>query len=242
MKYSAIISTFFILSACNPDGAGCFKSTGSIETIAVEVPTFIAIDVSSNIEVHISNSPIQEVKLTAGSNLIPGIRLEVIDGVLFLENLNSCNWAREYMNPVVEISNPTLTNITQRGYGNIISTEKLTHDALTLENIGGAGDFKFDLDVLSLTIVSNEVANFYITGNTVKLNIGFYYADEIFFGEGLRATDCYVTHYGSNSIHVDVSGSLRGNIYSFGDIIMHHQLPQIIDVVEGSNGRLVFIP
>ena len=242
MKYLGIILIFFALSGCNPDGVGCFKSTGSIETVTVSVTNFTAIDVSNNIEVHISNRPLQEVKLTAGSNLIPGIRMEVIDGVLFLENLNTCNWSREYINPIVEISIPALTNIVQQGFGKIISTETLTYDSLMIENRGGAGDFRIDVDMRSLVITSNEVANFYITGVVAQLRVGFYYSDEIFFGEGLKATDCDVTHYGSNSIHLDVSGSLSGTINSFGDVIMHHQLPQNIDVQEGSNGKLIFKP
>lgn len=231
-----------MFAGCNHDGVGCFKSSGQIETIPIVVADFTEIDISGNIELHISNKPSKELVLTTGSNLIPGIRMEVVDGVLFLDNLNTCNWTRKYINPVVEISNPELTKIVQHGFGKIRSTETLTHDQLVLENKDGAGDFILDVNVKILSVQSNEVANFYITGSADLLNVGFYYADEIFFGEDLKAINCYINHHGSNSMHLNVSGSLKGAIHSFGDVIMHNQLPSIIEVEENADGKLIFIP
>ena len=242
MKRFYYIAFFLILSACNPDGIGCFKSSGPVETIAVEVADFSVIDVSANIEVHISSGGSQDVQLTAGANVIPGIKMEVIDGVLYLDNLNTCNWTREYVDPVVEISNPVLTKISQHGAGKIISNGILTFDELILENKGGSGDFMLDVNIRSLYVVSNEVANFHLKGIAMELRVTFAYHDEIFFGEELQVNNCQVTHYGSNSMHLNVSGSLKGAIYSYGDIIMHRQMPQTLDVAESENGKLIFVP
>jgi len=242
LKTFITISILLVLAGCNPDGVGCFKSSGTIETVSIVVPEFNVIDVSGNIEVHLFNKPTKEVSLTTGSNLIPGIRMEVVDGVLFLDNLNTCNWTRNYENPVLEISNPGLTKIMQRGSGEIIGMEMLTYDQLLLENKFGSGDFILGVNVRRLDVVSNEVANFYLTGSAEELNIGFYYADEIFFGDDLQVNNCTVTHYGSNSINLNVSGSLKGTIYSFGDIILHNQLPQTVDVDELADGKLIYVP
>ena len=233
---------FIIITGCNPDGIGCFKSSGSLETVTVDLADFTVIDVSGNIEVHITSGATKDARLTAGSNIIPGIRMEVIDGVLYLDNLNTCNWTREYVNPIMEISDPALTKVVQHGFGGIISNGTLVYDALTLENKDGSGDFNVDVNVQNLTVVSNEVANFYLRGSAEQLVIGFYYADEIFFGEELQVDNCQVTHYGSNSIHLNVSGSLKGSIYSFGNVFMHRQMPQTIEVTESENGKLIFVP
>jgi hypothetical protein len=240
MKKLSYIVFLIIIIGCNPDGIGCFNSSGSIETVTVEVADFSVIDVSGNIEVHLTSAAVKDVKLIAGSNIIPGIRLQVIDGILFLDNLNTCNWTREYVNPIVEISNPALTKVVQHGFGEIISNGTLTYNELTLENTEGSGDFKVDVNVQKLTIVSNEVANFYLRGSADLLVIGFYYADEIFYGEELQVDDCLVTHYGSNSMHLNVTQSLKGNIYSYGDVFMHRQMPQTIEVTESENGKLIF--
>ena len=240
MRIFGYIALVTLLAGCNPDGIGCFKSTGQIETVSVDVADFSTIDVSSNIEVHLVSGTTRYVELTAGSNIIPGIRMEVVDGVLYLENLNTCNWTRKYINPVVEISNPALTKIVQHGFGKIISNGILTYDELVLENDGGSGDFILELDINSLRISSNEVANFYLTGTAQQLFIGFYYADEIFFAEDLQVNNCVITHYGSNSIHLNVLESLKGEIYGFGDVILHQQMPQTVDVIESGSGKLIF--
>ena len=242
MKRLSYIGFFVILAGCNPDGIGCFKSSGPIETIAVDVPDFTSIEINSNIEVHLSSGATKSVMIIAGSNLIPGIRTEVIDGVLYLDNLNTCNWTREYVNPVVQISAPVLTKISQHGFGKISSIGTLVYDELTLENKGGAGDFILDVNTRSLHVVSNEVANFYLRGRTTELRVVFAYHDEIFFGEDLMVDNCVITHYGSNSIHLNVSGSLKGAIYSYGDVIMHRQMPQTIEVTESENGKLIYVP
>ena len=242
MRVLFYISIFLMFAGCNPDGVGCFKSSGDLETISADLPEFNAIDVSGNIEVHLSSQPIQEVMLTTGSNLISGIRMEVVDGVLYLDNLNTCNWTRKYVNPVLEISNPGLKKITQRGSGEIISTETLNYDELTIENTGGSGDFILEVIIESLYVVSNEVANFYLTGSATELRVVFAYHDEILYGEGLKVINCVFTHYGSNSMHLNVSGSLKGSINSFGNVIMHDQLPQTVDVDELADGKLIYVP
>jgi hypothetical protein len=242
MKNLSYIAFLILLAGCNPDGIGCFKPSGSVETIAIDVADFTGIDVSGNIEVHLSSDSSKQVLLTAGGNIIPGIRMEVVDGVLFLDNLNTCNWSREYVNPVVEISHPAITKIAQHGFGKISSIGTLVYDELILENTDGAGDFILNVETRNLRVGSNEVANFYISGRSENLFIGFYYADEIFFGEDLMVDNCVITHYGSNSMHLNVTQSLTGSIYSYGDVIMHRQMPQTIEVAESENGKLIFVP
>ena len=213
-----------------------------METISVDVQDFTAIDVTNNIEVHLFAGATKSVRLTAGGNIIPGIRIEVINGTLYLENFNTCNWTRNYDNPVVEISNPVLTKITQRGHGGVLSNETLTYENLEIDNNHGTGTITLDVNIKKLIIVSNEVTNFYITGSVDQLQLGFLYCDGIFFGEDLRVIDCEVTHIGSNSIHLDVSGSLKGDILSLGDVIVHHQMPQTVEINESGGGSLIFKP
>jgi Putative auto-transporter adhesin, head GIN domain len=242
LKIITYIAILLTLAGCNPDGIGCFKSTGTLETITVEVPDFSIIDVTSNIDIHLTNGAIKSVQLTAGGNIIPGIRVEVVDGTLFLENLNTCNWTRKYINPVVVISNPELNRIVQRGHGKTTSTETLTYDQLVFESKGGSGDFEIDADIRILTVVSNEVANYYVSGNVDKLNITFAYCDAIFFGENLLVNNCRVNHVGSNTMHLNVTGNLTGRISSFGDVIVHAQMPQFVDVEEAGKGTLIYKP
>jgi Putative auto-transporter adhesin, head GIN domain len=242
MRYVLVISLLLILAGCNSAGVGCFKPAGALETVTYDLPDFTTIEVNSNIEVRLSMSARNRVALTAGSNLVPGIKVEVIDGVLYLDNLNTCNWTRDYVNPVIEISNPGINKIVQYGYGSIISTDSLAYEKLILECDGGSGDFKLMVDVGSLVVVTNNVANFYISGVAEKLAVGIYYSDGIFYGENLVAKNCSITHRGSNTIHLNLTGQLTGGIYSFGDVIAHKQMPLSVDIEETGTGRFIYEP
>lgn len=242
MKKFYYIAILITIVGCNPDGAGCFKPTGSLETVSTVLADYSTIKISGNIDVRLTNGLSKGVKLTAGRNLIQGIRMEVIEGVLYLDNLNTCNWTRKYINPVVEITNPDLIEIVQQGSGKVISTETLTYDQLKLESSGGAGEYNLEVNIRSLAIVSNEVANYYLSGSVDELRVGFYSSDGIFYGEKLLTNDCVVTHQGSNTIHLNVANSLSGGIYSLGNVILHQQMPTSVDVEETNSGKLIYQP
>ena len=242
MRTIIIIALFGVLFACNPDGAGCFKASGPLTTENLAVADFTAIDISGNIEVRIAPGAVQQVKITTGSNLQAGIRVEVEEGVLYLDNLNTCNWTRNYINPVVEVTVPLLERLTLRGSGNVVSTDTLVYERLKLENLEGSGDFYLDVKLDDLNIVANSLANFYIAGTAQQLSLWFYWNDGIYFGENLQAVNCQITHYGSNTFHVNVLDSIYGGIYSFGNVIMHRQIPRITNVSEDGEGQLLFEP
>jgi hypothetical protein len=231
-----------LFAGCNPDGAGCFKPSGDLESINVSLPDYTSIDIRTNIDLHLFNSASTSAKLITGANLMPGIRMEVVNGVLYLENLNTCNWTRKYVNPIVEISNPDLISIIQRGFGKTVSLDTLRYDQLKLESSEGSGEFNLKVNIKNLSIVSNETANYYISGRVEKLSVGYYYADGIFYGEDLIAQDCSITHWGSNTIHLIVVNSINGSIFSFGNVILHEQMPLSLDVEETNSGKLLFQP
>ena len=242
MRKLHYILIMLLIYGCNPDGVGCFKPSGVPETMNVTLADYKTIDISSDIDLHLRNGMDKEVMLTAGANLIPGIRMEVVDGVLYLENLNTCSWTRSYVNPVIEISNPDLVSIIQHGFGKTISLDTLTYDDLKLESKEGSGEFNLNVKIRKLSIVSNEVANYYIAGSVDKLSVVFAYSDGILFGENLVAQDCYVRHLGSNTMHLNVVNSISASLSSFGNVILHKQMPVSVDVRETGSGKVLYQP
>jgi len=242
LRYLVYIALLYVIIGCNPDGAGCFKSTGPEETVLVNTPAFTQIDVSSNIDVRIIPDNTGSITLTTGANLIPGIRIEVVEGILYLDNLNTCNFTRKYVNPLVEISTTDLKAITLHGFGNIVSTDTLRYDQLELASEGGSGEFRIMVNVRKLTVGSNNLANFEISGYADELSAGIYWSDCVISCENLKVKTAYVNHNGSNTIHLNVSNSISGSINNLGNVILHQQMPTQINVNETSNGKLIYNP
>lgn len=240
MRITKYIAIFLIISSCNPDGLGCFEHSGKSETTLINVEDFTSIDISGNIDLKLNSSAESSLILTTGKNVAKGIRVEVIDGVLYLDNLNRCDWTRKYNNPLVEISSVSLARIHSRGYGHITSSSTLSYNQLELINEAGSADFTLSLNVRKLRIVSNDVSNFYISGAADHVEVNFYFTDGIFFGQGLRAMNASVYHIGSNAIHLNVTDSISGEIASLGNVFIHQQMPLAVDLIESSSGRLIF--
>jgi len=98
------------------------------------------------------------------------------------------------------------------------------------------------LNVRKLRIVSNDISNFYISGEADHVDVNFYFTDGIFYGQGLRARNASVYHRGSNSIHLNVTDSISGEIGSLGNVFIYQQMPMAVDLIESSSGRLIFNP
>ena len=241
MKIGYYIALLWLLAACNPDGAGCFEPAGDTQMTVLTLPTFEAVDVTSNIAVLLVPGQVQQVSIATGSNLQAGIMAEVRNGTLYLDNLNRCNWTRKYEDPLVTIVTPDLQRLVVRGSGQVSSSDTLTLDRLKLEVTEGVGDVYLTLKVGELEVVSNGLSNIYLSGQTERLQVGFYNNDGIFFGEQLRALSCRVDHRGSNALHIQVADSLYGGIYSLGNVYVHGPRPAAIEVTESSKGRLVFV-
>ena len=81
--------------ACNSENASdCFKTTGKIVNLEVNVPGFDKIVVNRDIELIIKEGTEQKVVIETGKNLLNDVEASVLDGRLILANNNSCNYLR----------------------------------------------------------------------------------------------------------------------------------------------------
>lgn len=239
MKKLLIILTACLLQSCNQEGIGCFTPAGDIIKQEFAIGAFTSLEVLDNIDVVLHSLETDVLSIQAGSNEIKGIKYSIKDNVLYLSNENSCHWSRNYTRPVVAINYQSLESIVLRGYGLISSDEELSFSEIKLASIQGSGDFDLTLNADQLSISNNDVANFYIRGQVTNLNVGHYFNEGIFYGEQLRAENCQILHRGTNSIHVNVTGTLSGAIDSFGNVVIHEQSPGEINIVESNTGTVV---
>lgn len=209
------------LISCNKEDApACLKTTGDIEEYNIELGEFSSIDIHNNIYVTIEQGVQQSVTLTTGVNLFNKITFEVIDGDLMIRDLNKCDWVRPYGNLNVHIVTPQLSRIRSSGGGVISSKGILTFDTkLTLIAELYTADFVLEVDLPSLQIVNNDVANYYISGNVSQLTVGFYAGDGRFEGGNLAVENTKVFQRGTNDIIINTTNSLTGEIRSTGNLI-----------------------
>ncbi|MBT8243614.1 MAG: DUF2807 domain-containing protein [Winogradskyella sp.] len=247
MKKLIYILFIVLCLSCDSESASdCFQKAGSIIEEELSVANFERILVNRDIELIIKQGPSQIVRVQTGENLLNDVVVEVIGNQLVLTDNNICNYVRDFGITKVFVTIPNLTEIRCSTQFEIKSDGILNFESLTLlsEDFNAPdsfpiGDFRLNLDVENLNVVSNNLSFFYLSGEAENLNVNFAAGDGRFEGEDFIVQNISIFHRGSNNMVVNPQQSITGTIFSTGDVISVNQPPNV-DVEEVFNGRLIF--
>jgi hypothetical protein len=250
MKLTKIILLFivFLTAISCEKPSDCIESTGTIITKEIEVLPFEIVNVNSGIELIITEGANYKVTVQTGENLMPDIEVKQTGNVLSLKDNTSCNWVREYGQTKVFITAPNLTEIHSKTERKISSNGILTFPIFRLfaldidaDGIAGAGtnDFYIQVNNSQLVIETNNVARFYISGQTNEALLNFYEGDSRIEAANLTAQNIKVFHRGSNDMIVKPIQSITGKMVSTGNIILKNN-PPVVEVQELYHGRVIY--
>lgn len=241
MKKLLYILTIVFAFGCNSEDApDCLKSAGERVTRTVVLADFDQLYINNDFNVLITQGDVQNVAVTIGENLFKEIDFEVIEGELHITNHISCRWVRKYDFPTINITVPIISKIEITG-GSVIQTVggPLNVPSIELRSQDCNGDFYMDINSNDLIVWSNEISNFILTGQVYNLTVSFTSGDGLFKGDNLLTTNATVFHNGTNTITVNVSNELKGNINSTGNLKYVGNVPVTIDVKENGRGHLI---
>ncbi|MCS7027476.1 MAG: DUF2807 domain-containing protein [Bacteroidia bacterium] len=171
--WMSLFSFTLVFLSCNKENApDIFKSTGPIQTQTRFLKGFHSIHVIDHINVEIKQSNEYKAEITAGKNLIPKIKLEVKDSVLYIDNKNTANWVRSYQKDDIKVTLhiPTIKKIYQFGSGKIYNTDTLKGNWVDLE-MQSSGDIDLILDCQRLVTSHSRrgYGNISVRGKCIQL-------------------------------------------------------------------------
>ena len=236
-----------ILGCSSESAPDCVQTEGTIIREEIQLEKFNEIMVYKRVKLFIEQGEEQKVIIETGENLINEVSAEVENSRLILKNTNSCNLFRDYQVTKIYVTTPDLTWLQSSTGWPIESIGTLKFPELWLRSlnqerdpdINTDGDFILDLEVENLRITTDHYSNFFLTGKVENFD-GFFAA-----GDGrLEARDLIVQNYelfhrGTNKLIINPQQSLKGDIYSYGDIISVNR-PPVVDVEEHFRGKLIF--
>ncbi|MBT8295705.1 MAG: DUF2807 domain-containing protein [Gramella sp.] len=248
MKKIIFILAIIGFFGCDSEDAGdCVQKTGQIIQKEIEVDNFDEIMVYDKIKLFIEQGDEHKIVIETGENLMNEVTAEVMEGRLILKNENRCNLFREYGITKIFVTTPELKYLRHAGNIPLESIGTLDFEELWLVSENQAldpeihtnGNFILDLKVRNLRITSDNYSHFFLSGNVVNFD-GFFAAGD----SRLEARDLIVQNYdlfhrGTNKLIVNPQQSLKGDIFSYGDIISVNR-PPVVDVEEHFRGRLIF--
>lgn len=241
-----VVLVFNVLGCDTQNSLDCTQLAGKIISEQVDLAPFNKIVVYQRTRLVIKQGPIQQVTLTTGENLLNEITFKVVDDQLIIKNENGCNLLRDYGITTVYITVPNLTEIRTSTGEDIISDGVLSFPSLTLLSEDSAledefntdGDFRMQLDVEQLVIVSSNLSNFYLTGTATNANLRFSSGDGTIKAKDLVIQNAQIFHRGTNKWQLDVKQNIAGTIAGYGDIELQSR-PQTVNVQELWRGRLI---
>ena len=169
MKKILLIIIILSLSSCNP--SDCFESTGKIIQKEVALDTFTKIEVGNEVSLILKQGNTQKVTIETGENLLSDVKVEVIDGKLYMKDENTCNLTRDYAVTKVYVTAPNIKEIRSNTNRIIKSDGILNYNELILNSED------FNQDALN-------IGDFYLEVNTNRtklllMGIPFFISKEI---------------------------------------------------------------
>ena len=246
-KILGILMIILISGCSSEDAPDCVQTAGTIVQQEVELESFTEIMVYDRVKLFIEDGPKQKVIIETGENLVNEVRAKVEDGRLILNNENACNLFRDYEITKVYVTSPNLTWIQTSSPSAIESIGTLSYPELWLRSLNQEkdpdihtdGDFILDLDVQNLRITTDHISNYFLTGKVENFDAFFAAGDGRLEARNLIVQHYDIFHRGTNKLIVNPQQSLRGDIYSYGDIISVNRPPDV-NVTEHFKGELIF--
>ena len=245
-KLFYIITLILVFTCDSEDASDCFQTSGSIIQQEISIDAFTKILVNRDIELILKQGLEFEIIIETGRNLMNDVEAIVVDDQLKLTDHNTCNYVRDFGITKVYVTAPSITEIRSSTQYDVSSDGildfenlKLVSEDFNVPESFTVGDFRLDVNLITLRITTNNNSSFYITGQTENLFVGFFAGSGRFEGENLIAQNIQVFHRGSNDMIVNPQQSLSGQLLSTGNLISKNE-PPIVDVEVLYTGRLIF--
>ena len=243
-----ILPLLLILLGCDSENAfDCIQADGDTVNITLDLPEFSRIQFEDDIRVELQQGPVQEVILETGENLVSDLNIFVQGDLLIAQNDNGCNIFREFGVTVLKITSPNISYVRNASAFEIRSIGTLSYPSLRLEStVSGnlddpnkVGDFFIDVDTQNIEAVANGMSRFFLSGQSDQAS--FLFSDEfpLLEAQNLIVQDILIRQVSAATMRLHPVQSIRGEIRGVGDVIAFNQ-PPMIDVVEFSEGQLIF--
>jgi len=222
----------------------CFKGNGNQVIQLFPLENFTKIKVYDGVELVIKEGANYEVKVITSENILDNLEVRLQGNMLVVKDNSTCNIARDYGLTTVYVTAPNITEIHSKTDQDIRSDGVLNYSDLKLISIdlsdgAGTGDFRLSLNTIHLYVESNNVSNFYLTGQSQNLHVFFSWGNGIFYGENLIVNIITIYHRGSNNIFLFPINSIEGNIYATGNVVLKNNPIVSPNVIQHFTGRLI---
>lgn len=248
IKYSILFFFVLLLFGCDSESAwDCVQTPGTGIEFEESVGDFHSVVVQDHIDLVVIQDTLLRIKVATRKNLVHGIRISNLDGILYLEEKSSCNTLKERSYTTVYLYAPELQSIRNASTGTVSTEEVWVQDKIGLisENHLEAsyynnGVFNMHLEVEDLSVLANGNSLFKLKGTAEKATISFYSGTARLEAETMHIQEVEIYHRGANHMLLYPVQAIRGEILNTGDVRAYNK-PPVVEVEELYKGALIFV-
>jgi hypothetical protein len=242
MKTLQFILLSILASSCAKEQLNdCFTSLGDAATVSRTVDSFHKINSNDRIEVTLIQDSARsgEVEIEAPKNLIPQIKTSVNDGLLRLENTNTCNFVRSYdYQIIVRVFFNQIDEITAESASTYTAIDTLFLEKLNFYN-NALSSSTLTLDADEIFVQGKNSSETLLSGKTRVLK-GTIEEVSNLDASNLQADEALLDTHTPYDCYIQAIQGIYVNIYNSGNIY-YSQEPsdyKLTGVVRGS-GKLL---
>lgn len=231
-----------LLHSCTKE---CVEDPGIEIEKEITAPAFTKLIVNHGVEVFITDGNTPKIWVKTGENKLDNVFFEVNNSILEIKADSPCMFAPNYESIKVYITSPLLTSIRNSGEFTIHSLGVLHYPVLELlvedfnSNYSSIGDIDLEVDNQQVRVTSNGFGNITLRGKTDYLNLFYAAGVGKFEGKNLISREIIFFHRGENNLSVFPVQSLRGDLYSVGNLLSYNH-PTLENVNQYFSGKLIY--
>jgi hypothetical protein len=236
-----VLCALVLLCSCNKENApDCFKTAGEVQTETRDLGNFTKLELNSNLKYELVDTNFCGIEITGPKNLLPKIDAQLSDGVLKIENVNTCNFLRSFEHEItVKLYFDSITNIQNFSTGSIVSLNEMKARKLVIENKHANGKVELYLNCDTIYCGSPAGANDSYLKGTVQVAELYSDAYGIIHAEDLNANQVYINNSSLQPIYAKANAYAFIRIEDAGDVVLK-QTPALYDFVRNGSGELIF--
>jgi hypothetical protein len=228
MKHVAIhllAIVFLSLSSCYFDGwENSISGNGNVIEETRDISDFQGIDLSSGIDLYLSQGSDYEVKVEADENLMEVILTELKSGMLVVKT-DRVNIRRARSKRVL-VTMPELEELKISSAGDCVGKTPFSCEELKL-SISSAGDLSLEVEAGRIDLDISSSGDAMLSGKTDVLDATLSSAGDLnAFDLAARKVEVNVSSAGDAKVHateeISMNASSAGNIYYMGDARVVH--------------------
>ena len=237
----SLFGSVLLLCSCNKENApDCFKTAGEVQSETRDLGCFTKLELNSNLKYVLVDTNFCGIEITGPKNLLPKIDAQLSDGVLKIENVNTCNFLRSFEHEItVKLYFDSITNIQNFSTGSVVSLNEMKSRKLVIENKHASGKIELNLNCDTIYCGSPAGANDSYLKGTVQVAELYSDAYGIIHAESLHANQVYINNGSLQPIYANATSYAFVRIDDSGNVVLN-QIPILYDLVRNGSGELIF--